>query len=210
MSVTVIKVGGSLQKSKKLKELCVQLGSIGKSHSMLIIPGGGVFADAVRICDREFILDHDSAHWMAVLAMNQYGYLLASLIPGSICTENMVEAKSFAKNLKPVVFLPYKLIKDKDPLPHSWDVTSDSIALWIAGYLEAERLILVKSIDMPIKRVNKHDCMLPVDIERLRETDIVDPMFCRIFKGTEINLWVTNGNSPEQLNSLFEYFKKSE
>lgn len=182
MRVTVIKVGGSLQKSKKLNELCIQLGRIGENHRILIVPGGGIFADAVRACEREFNLGQDNAHWMAILAMNQYGYLLSSLIPESVCTEDITEAHRCADSFKPVVFLPYRFFKDKDPLPHSWDVTSDSIAAWIAGYLEAERLVLVKSTFISAEGEKNHDYRLPVDIERLKETDIVDPMFYTIMK----------------------------
>jgi 5-(aminomethyl)-3-furanmethanol phosphate kinase len=178
MSVTVIKVGGSLQKSKRLKELCVQLGNIGKNHRILIIPGGGVFADEVRACDREFKLDQDSAHWMAILAMNQYGYLLSSLIPRSICTESMDEAINYAEKYQPAILLPYKLIKDINPLPHSWDITSDSIAAWITGYIGAKKLVLVKSTDR-----NNHDYRLPINLEKLKGADIVDPMVYAIMEG---------------------------
>jgi acetylglutamate kinase len=38
MSVIVIKVGGSLLKTKLLGELCTQLGNIGKNHKVLFIP----------------------------------------------------------------------------------------------------------------------------------------------------------------------------
>jgi aspartokinase-like uncharacterized kinase len=183
MSVTVIKVGGSLLKSKSLNELCAQLGNIGKNHRILIIPGGGIFADAVRDSAQSFDLDQDTVHWMAILAMNMYGLLLSSLIPGSICTENIDEANICAVKNQPIIFLPYKLMKDKDPLPHSWDVTSDSIAAWIAGYIKAERLILVKSTDMPAEREDKYDYRLPVDLEKLKGTGIVDPLFYKIMKG---------------------------
>jgi 5-(aminomethyl)-3-furanmethanol phosphate kinase len=182
MSVTVIKVGGSLQKSNKFNELCVQLGSIGKHHRILIIPGGGIFADAVRDSAQSFDLDQDTSHWMAILAMNQYGYLLSSMIPGSIALESIDEAKRYLDKLVPVVLLPYLLIKTIDPLPHSWDVTSDSIAAWITGYLGAERLVLIKSRDMLNEKSQNRDYRLPVDIERLKNTDIVDPMLYTIME----------------------------
>jgi acetylglutamate kinase len=37
-----------------------------------------------------------------------------------------------------------------DPLPHSWDITSDSIAAFIAGALGAGELILLKPVDGPL------------------------------------------------------------
>jgi aspartokinase-like uncharacterized kinase len=230
MSVTVIKVGGSLQKSKTLNELCVQLGNIGKDHRMLIIPGGGLFADAVRDSAQSFDLDQAASHWMAILAMNQYGYLLSSFIPGSICTDNIDEALNCVDKYQLVILLPYKLIKDKDPLPHSWDVTSDSITAWIAAYIKTERLVLVKSTDMPAEIGDKYDYRLPVDLEKLKGTDIVDPSFYKIMKGIKeqsenislsirkgcksisdlplkSRVWIINGNYPEQLTGLFEHLK---
>jgi aspartokinase-like uncharacterized kinase len=42
------------------------------------------------------------------------------------------------------VLAPYAWLRREDPVPHSWDVTSDSIAAWVAGAIGAERLVLVK------------------------------------------------------------------
>jgi aspartokinase-like uncharacterized kinase len=42
------------------------------------------------------------------------------------------------------VLAPYSWLRRADPLPHSWDVTSDSIAAWVAGQVRARRLLLVK------------------------------------------------------------------
>jgi aspartokinase-like uncharacterized kinase len=42
------------------------------------------------------------------------------------------------------VLAPSRWLRDADPLPHSWDVTSDSIAAWIAGEIGARELVLVK------------------------------------------------------------------
>lgn len=230
MTDTVIKIGGSLLKGNNLTELCKRLGDIGKRHRILIIPGGGVFADDVRVLSEKYKIDQDTAHWMAILAMNQYGYLLSSLIPGSIAIENIDEANKYLDKLMPVVLLPYHLFKTIDPLSHSWDVTSDSIAAWITGYIGEEKLVLVKSMDMTYENGNDRDYKSPVDVERLKYTDIVDPMFCTIMKEIkmrpednslasdksekpnpgqppETGLWIINGNCPEQLTGLFEYFK---
>ena len=39
---------------------------------------------------------------------------------------------------------PYRWLREADPLPHSWDVTSDSIAAWVASQVGARGLILIK------------------------------------------------------------------
>ena len=52
------------------------------------MPGGGEFADAVREHDRRFGLRPQTAHRMAILAMDQFGWALADLIPGAArCVE---------------------------------------------------------------------------------------------------------------------------
>jgi dihydroneopterin aldolase len=43
------------------------------------------------------------------------------------------------------VLAPHAWLRAADPLPHSWDVTSDSIAAWVAGALGAAALVLVKA-----------------------------------------------------------------
>ena len=49
----------------------------------MVIPGGGPFADAVREADLRHRLPPSTAHWMAILAMDQYAELLAAVVPGS-------------------------------------------------------------------------------------------------------------------------------
>jgi aspartokinase-like uncharacterized kinase len=91
------------------------------------VPGGAGFADAVRDADRRFGLHAHTSHRMAILAMEQFGWLLSDLIRGV------------------PVLLPAGLPLDE--LPASWDVTSDSIAAWVAHRVGAERLVLVKAAD---------------------------------------------------------------
>jgi aspartokinase-like uncharacterized kinase len=117
--------------------------------------------------DRRLGLSNDAAHRMAVLAMDQYAHLIASRLAGSVLVtgpadieaafsqstadtaaleEGLAQALSArsAVDLSVPVLAPYRWLRDADPLPHSWDVTSDSIAAWVAGQVGAERLVLVK------------------------------------------------------------------
>jgi aspartokinase-like uncharacterized kinase len=81
---------------------------------------------------------------MAVLAMDQYAHLIASQLPGAIVVTAPQEVSpALASRLVPVL-APYQWLRRCDPLPHSWDVTSDSIAAWIADVTGASRLLLVK------------------------------------------------------------------
>src|SRR5262245_31563049 len=81
---------------------------------------------------------------MAVLAMDQYAHLIAGRLPCSALVTNAREASRAIDEGRVPVLAPSRWLHDADPLPHSWDVTSDSIAAWVAGAVGARQLVLVK------------------------------------------------------------------
>ena len=93
---TVIKVGGSLSQSRKLADLMARFSELGHRHRILIVPGGGAFANAIRYYDRRFGLDTDASHWMAILAMDQFGHLISSLIPDSELVQGLADARKIS------------------------------------------------------------------------------------------------------------------
>jgi aspartokinase-like uncharacterized kinase len=111
---------------------------------MLIVPGGGPFADAVRAVDRSCRLPDDASHWMAVLAMDQYAFVLAARLAGARIVEDLTGIHDAISANELPVLAPFRWLRTLDPLPHSWDVTSDSIAAWVATHVHSERLVLVK------------------------------------------------------------------
>jgi aspartokinase-like uncharacterized kinase len=142
----VIKIGGSLLGD--IEQLDTALAAITRAaHStrLLIVPGGGLFADVVRDVDRRIGLPDDAAHWMAILAMDQYAHLLAARLPAGVVVTTPDDAMRTLDEARIPVLAPSRWMSDADPLPHSWDVTSDSIAAWVAGELRARELILVKA-----------------------------------------------------------------
>ena len=141
----VVKIGGSLLRDPgRLREVLDIVADAGKEHALLVVPGGGLFADAVRAMDRRIGLTEDAAHWMAILAMDQYAHLLHSRLRGATLVSTPAAAVAAIATGALPVLAPYRWLRDADPLPHSWDVTSDSIAAWIAGALAAPRLVLIK------------------------------------------------------------------
>jgi aspartokinase-like uncharacterized kinase len=145
LSVTsVIKIGGSLARVDGFDRLLAEISRACRGVSLLIVPGGGTFADAVRDVDRRLGLADDAAHWMAVLAMDQYAHLIASRMPGATLVFDTHGVMAALETDRIPVLAPYRWMRDADPLPHSWDVTSDSISAWVAGQVGAPRLVLVK------------------------------------------------------------------
>jgi len=114
------------------------------ARRVLVVAGGGPFAHAVRELDGRLGLGDDAAHWMAVLAMEQYAIALSTLIPRARLVESRSDVERALVDGALPLLLPYRWLRDADPLPHSWDVTSDSIAAWVAGALGAGLLVLVK------------------------------------------------------------------
>jgi aspartokinase-like uncharacterized kinase len=141
----VVKVGGGILAHRAHFDAALAtLADAACRQRVLIVPGGGPFADAVRHVDRQLRLTDEAAHWMAVLAMDQYAHLLVSrLRSAELVTDLPGVAAVLAKARLPVL-APSRWLQEADPLPHSWDVTSDSISAWVAGMVGARRLVLVK------------------------------------------------------------------
>ena len=207
MSLTVIKIGGSLMRAKVLDALCVHLSEMTARHSMLIVPGGGPFADAVRDADRTHHLSDSAAHWMAVLAMNQYGYMIADRMPGSRLVRTMGDIRrALAKQLIPV-WLPFEVLCRHDPLPHSWEVTSDTIAAWVARQLKAAMVVLVKDVDGLYdaslgSEIQDRPLLKTIRLEQLAANGGVDPYLAGLLKTVTFPLWVVNGLEPQRVERL--------
>jgi aspartokinase-like uncharacterized kinase len=146
--LSVVKVGGGMARAgdDALRELCRTLAEAARTEALLVVPGGGAFADVVRDHDRRFGLGDATAHRLAIVAMDQFGAVLGELIPGAEATTDIRPARP-ARAGRPAVLLPAEVLLREDPLPASWEVTSDSIAAWVAGVAGAGRLVLVKAVD---------------------------------------------------------------
>ena len=142
--LTVVKVGGGLGRGAgddALRGVCATLGELGERHPLLVVPGGAGFADAVRDADRRFGLPATTSHRMAILGMEQFGWLLSELIPGAVRCADLARAPPAGRPCSCPPRCPL------DALPASWQVTSDSIAAWVADQAGAGRLVLVKEVD---------------------------------------------------------------
>lgn len=135
--------GGLLARAGAFARVVDALGAA-VGRGILVVPGGGPFAETVRELSRRIELGADTAHWMAILGMEQYAHALASRIAAAKLVEGAGEiAAALAEGRVPVL-APFRWLRAVDPLPHSWDVTSDSIAVWIAGAVGARQLVLIK------------------------------------------------------------------
>jgi len=210
MNATVIKVGGSLSiYPEKLRTLCLKISEISKQQKLIVMPGGGKFADVVRCLDKSFHLSCSTSHGMAILGMDQYGMLLSDLIPGSITTHKLEEIRRFFDLDKLPIFLPSHLLLRDDPLENSWAVTSDSIAVYIAGRLQVTKVLLVTDVDgiynndpktfSEAKLINN---LSASELLAMNKRTSVDKALPKLLLKTQIDCFVVNGLFPERIELL--------
>ncbi len=138
----VVKLGGSLFETGQIFDC---LSHIAKSNQQtVVVCGGGEFANQVRQAQTRWHFDDVAAHEMAILAMQQTAILCQNKNSEfTICsTISDIEQNYFA------IWSPTIRELNNAQIPATWEITSDSLAAWLAGKLNAEKLVLVKFCDI--------------------------------------------------------------
>jgi 5-(aminomethyl)-3-furanmethanol phosphate kinase len=143
-SLRIVKVGGSLY---DLPDLGARLGAWLGNVRTLLIPGGGPIVDAIRALDQVHELGDEAAHWLALRALSVNAAFLGRLLPGAQVVGCLPQPGDDGDwfILDP---LPFFQEDERRPgsLPHTWQVTSDSLAVRVAVRARARELMLLKSL----------------------------------------------------------------
>ena len=155
-TMIVAKVGGSLFDWAALPAALRAWLANTTEQPAILFPGGGVTADAIRAFDQTFQLGEEISHWLAIRTLSVNARVLAALLPDIPLIDDAYQNEIWrgSRILDPLTFFQRDESKD-DHLPHTWDVTSDSLALRLAIVLQATELVLLKSTDTPFTNWNQ-------------------------------------------------------
>ncbi|WP_334106424.1 amino acid kinase family protein [Methylobacillus sp.] len=190
----VIKLGGSLLGSPELN-IWLDIVARHGDGQVLIVPGGGIFADAVRDAQISSGIDDATAHRMAVMAMDQYGVLMTGLSPRLVTARSELEIAERGWQHRGIVWMPSDMVCADESIPMNWGITSDSLAAYLAAKLNAEHLILVKS--------SRPDADQQVSLEKLTKEGFVDSAFGDHIAGRAFNTWVVGRQDCVAFNDGF-------
>lgn len=162
----VVKLGGSLYRDLLLPGWLQLLAELGGGR-VVIVCGGGTFADEVRQRQAQWRFPDLAAHNMAVLAMAQGAFMLQGMQPALRLAGSEQDIRRDLRGGHTVVWAPYELLREAADAHTHWGHTSDSIALALARRLNVERLVLVKSCEIDDA----------ASLDDLAAAGIIDPSF---------------------------------
>lgn len=190
----VIKIGGSLAKSGRLADILKTIEA--RRRPVVIVPGGGVFADAVRDAQQQMGFDDALAHRLALHAMQQMAEVFVALSEAVTMVETLDGIAAALQSGEVPVWLPLAMIENDASIPADWSMTSDGIAAWLAERLGGAAVVLLKSA--PVAR--------DAGLEALQNSGIVDPVFPSIVRRARLD-WSVLGAGD---TGLFEELLKGE
>jgi len=175
----VIKIGGGLLRDEGLEGLrraCAEVNETATRRPVLVVPGGGPFADAVRAVDAQVGFADGIAHALALRAMDQLGAILAPMLPDAEPVADLVAPRALG------VLAVAPAFAGRPGVPESWAVTSDSLAVLAAGAIGAEEAVLLKPVAGVVARWPSDDAPIPeltaADLRALQARgsgQVVDP-----------------------------------
>ncbi len=222
----IFKIGGKiLENSNNIKSTFSQLTQLFEKEilqKIIVIPGGGTLANFVRSLDDILEIGDDLAHWIAIYSMNYNGIILNRKYPN---LESIDELKTFqdAKQMF-CIFLPYSFLREDDTLPHNWDVTSDSIALYVANKLKLSQCFLIKNINgifnidkeliksistlkyNELKRSNQLENIIEND-SNIKKSKPIDSHLLKLIEKYKTPCYILNGGPGNQ--RIVEFFNSA-
>ncbi len=178
MKPLVVKLGGSTAGQEEMQRWIEVLATA--AFPLVIVPGGGPFADQVRVSQKRLAYSDKAAHAMAILAMDQFGIAIAERNTRLQPARSVFEIHEVLDAGNMPVWLPSFMTIDASDIPCSWDVTSDSLSAWLCGQLRFNSLLLIKQTD---------EYQHYASVTDLAEAGIVDSLLpAMLCEGTRVHI----------------------
>jgi 5-(aminomethyl)-3-furanmethanol phosphate kinase len=149
----VIKIGGSWVKNPKILDLIKALGKYKSSEDLILVCGGGCFADSVRSVYSVTKMSEETGNFIALKATELFSYLLKEIEDDFFLTSEINDFRK--KRIK--IWLPSKVLNKNKTFIENWDSTSDSVAAWLHNKISSKGLIFIKSLELKEKKYNIND-----------------------------------------------------
>ncbi|WP_292827605.1 delta 1-pyrroline-5-carboxylate synthetase [Methanobrevibacter sp.] len=199
----VVKIGGSL-----FPNYAIDLAKKLKSTNSCIVLGGGEFANLIRKYNDEQHFSEEINHWTAIDCMDIIAKLVNDKVESAKLAYSIEEINQISNEGFTPIFIVSEFLKKEDPFECSWDVTSDSIAAYVAHLLNANLLIVtnVNGIYTQEPKESGSTFISKIDAKTLLtfpETS-VDVMLPSLLLKFGTNCYVVNGKYPERVLSLID------
>ena len=177
-----------------------------EGENCLFVIGGGEFANLIRKYDVEIGFSEDATHETAIDSMDIMAKLLNDKLAFTEISYAIEEAKSISDSNKIPIMICSDILKENEPFAHSWDVTSDSIAAYIASLLDAKLLIAtnVNGIYTKDPSLSGAELINEIDVNKLLTFDesSIDLMLPTLLIEYGLDCYVVNGEYPERVLSI--------
>ena len=192
MSPLVLKLGGSLAESGRLR---ATLALVTRARRpVVVVPGGGPFADAVREAQADLGFSDAAAHDMALAAMHQMATAMTDLAPRLVAADTRRAMVRAWRDRRIPVWLPARLCAADKTIPRDWSITSDGLAARLAERLGGAEVALLKSCAVPRGAA----------VETLTALGIVDPVFPAIVERASLVWHVLGPGEGATLAALID------
>lgn len=199
------KLGGSLFNNlDNLKRVAEALLDISKDHRIVIFPGGGPIDKLIERFNTESPLSPEIPHHACALAQDQSGLIFSNFSEKFAPIADFENLRNILDSGRIPLLLPSKLILSLGIFEKTFDISSDSIGAFFASFLEADRYILLKSIDGIRKPGDDNSIYKEMNARDLQGGDEVDVVLPRLIIETKQKCWIINGLHPQRIRDVME------
>lgn len=199
----VVKIGGSL-----FPDYAIDLANRLKNTDSCIVLGGGEFANLIRMYDAKQDFSEEINHWTAIDCMDIISKLVNDKVESARLAYSIDEANKISESGFTPIFIVSDFLRSQDFFECSWDVTSDSIAAYVAHLLNANLLIVtnVNGIYTQDPKEVGSAFISKIGATKLLtfQESSIDVMLPRLLLRFGTNCYVVNGKYPERVLSLID------